>query len=182
MNKLKVYAAGKVSRDWRDDFCEELSRKSGYEIINLDPSKSDPDFDLDANNAELIVGRDCFMIKHSDFVVVNLTDDISVGGSQEMLIAKYYNKPLVGVAPKDGKFYKTKKEIRGREYKNYMHPFVKATCDRVVEDIGGVAEFVKEYFSGVQQKIKGIEVLDELQEYYERKHHPQDKSLHFLKI
>jgi len=185
MKKLKVYVAGKVSKDsvfgtsnWRDQFCKELSDKSGFEIINLDPTKSYDDFNLDEGNSKLVVGRDCFMIKSADLVIVTLTDDISVGGSQEMLIAKYYSKPLVGIAPKGGKFNKHEKKILGKVYKNWIHPFVYTTCDSIVEDIDSAADFIKKFFSGSDKKIKNLSILDKNMEYYEKEYHHLDKFLH----
>lgn len=173
MKKLKVYIAGKVSpdsvfgtHDWRDAFCQKLGNLAGFDFINLDPTKSSNDFDLDEGNAKLIFGRDCFMIKSSDFVIVNLTDDISVGGSQEMLIAKYYKKPLVGIAPKGGKFYKEEKEILGRVYKNWKHAFVAVPCDVVVENIEEVAKFVKDFFAREEKNVKDMTVIDDAETYY----------------
>lgn len=187
MKKLKVYLAGKVSpnsvfgrHDWRDKFCARLSELSGFDIINLDPTKSHPDFNLDENNPMLMLGRDCFMIKSADLVIANLTDDISVGGAQEMLIAKYYNKPLIGIAPKEGKFFKSEKEIRGKIYKNYIHPFVSVPCDAVVEDINGAADSIKNFFSRSDNPVKNITILDEALKYYLEQHHYKDQFLHNL--
>ncbi len=172
--KIKVYVAGKVSpnsvfgtHDWRDGFCKELSEKSGFEILNLDPVKLEMDFNFDHKDSKMIVGKDCFLIKDSDIVIVNLTDDISVGGSQEMLIAKYYKKPLIGIAPRGGKFNKDEKEILGKKYKDYTDPFVAVSCDRVVENIDECAKALKDYFGN--PKIKTIEILDEALEYYQKK-------------
>lgn len=183
--RLKVYIAGKVSpdsvfrkHDWRDEFCKQLGELSGWDIINLDPTKSSEDFFLDENNAALIVGRDCFMIRSADLVIVNLTDDISVGGSQEMLIAKYYKRPLIGIARKGGKFFQEEKEILGKTYKNWMHPFVLISCDKVVEDIQGAADAIKELFFLLVGRIKDISVFDETLSYYETHHHKNDRMLH----
>lgn len=187
MNKLKLYIAGKVSpnsvfkkHDWRDEFCAKLAELSNFEIINLDPTKSHNDFDLDENNSKLIFGRDCFMINLADLVLVNLTDDISVGGSQEMLIAKYYNKPLVGIVQKNGKFFKEEIEILGKTYKNWLHPFVSITCDAVVEDINGAAEFIKNFFIKSNNYVKDISILDEYLEYYKKQYYEKDNFFHNL--
>lgn len=183
--QLKIYVAGKVSpdsvfgtHDWRGKFCNELGQKSGYKIINLDPTKrKEEDFAGDENSAMAIVGRDCFLIKNADLVIVNLTDDISVGGSQEMLIAKYYRKPLIGIASKGGKFNKIEKNIRGHVYKNYIHPFVAVPCDAVVEDIAGAAECVKKFFANAPPAIKDIFVIDMAREYYETTYRQKDEYL-----
>jgi len=187
MKKLKLYIAGKVSpnsvfgrHDWRDEFCSKLAELSGFEFANLDPTKSHEDFDLDENNGKLIFGRDCFLIKSADLIIVNLTDDISVGGSQEMLIAKYYQKPLIGIASKGGKFFKEEKEILGKIYKNWTHPFVSVPCDTVVENINEVADFIKNFFSKPENSVKDMEVLDKALKYYKEHHHKDDQFLHNL--
>lgn len=184
MKQLKVYIAGKVSKDssfktefWRDSFCASLSEKSGYEIINLDPAKYSPNFSLDEGNSRLIFGRDSFMIQHADVVVVYLSDDISVGGSQEMLIAKYFHKPLVAIAPRGGKFNLEHCEIQGRRYENYIHPFVKITSDVVVEDIDQLATWLKEIYP-LGQGIKAISLIDEARNYYRRYFYHKDSVLH----
>ncbi len=184
MKKLKVYIAGKVSpdsvfgtHDWRDAFCQKLGDLVDMEIINLDPTKTDENFHLDKNNSELVFGRDSFMIKSSDLVIVNLTDDISVGGSQEMLIAKYYHKPLVGLAPLGGKFHKQEAEIMGKKYKNWVHVFVAVPCDTVVPDIEGAAEFIKNFFSKDGTPVKTIGIIDAAVKYYEDNFYERDEFM-----
>ncbi|MBI2587948.1 hypothetical protein HYW30_01455 [Candidatus Azambacteria bacterium] len=149
MEKLKVYFAGKVSPesvlappDWRDRFCDELSQKLNVEIISLDPTKTFGDFLLNHNDPKQVFGRNCFFIRSADLVVVNLTDDISVGGSQEMLIAKYYKKPLIGIAPQGGKFRKKEKTIGGKIYRDWVDPYVSLPCDVVVDNLDGVVDFL----------------------------------------
>ncbi len=185
MKKIKVYVAGKISpesvfrtHDWRDGFCKELSEKTGFEIVNLDPTRSSEGFELDQGNAKLIFGRDSFMIKISDLVIVNLTDDISIGGSQEMLIAKYYKKPLIGLAPKGGKFNKEEKELLGKTYRNWINPFVSVSCDKIVANIDELSALVKGFFSKKSDLIKDISIIDDAVEYYKREHHSKDKALH----
>lgn len=145
---MKLYIAGKVSENsqfgthhWRDKFVDELSHISGLELSHLDPlpyengRPYDPDF---------VFNKDCWLIEQSDCVVVYLSDDISVGGSQEMLIAKYLKKPLVGFAPLGGKFNKLEKEFLGQNIANYINPFVHATCDVVAGSIEEVASALKD--------------------------------------
>jgi hypothetical protein len=183
--EMKIYVAGKVSpnsvfgtSDWRDQFCQKLSEKSGCKIINLDPTKTRGDLGLmDEKDSKLIVGRDCFMIKSADLVIVNLTDDISVGGSQEMLIAKYYNKPLVGIAPLGGKFRKKEKEMYGKVYQDYSDPFVTTTCDLVVEDLDELSGKLPSLING---QAKEIDILDKAVEYYKDSHYPADSYLKSL--
>lgn len=166
MKQIKVYIAGKVSPGssmgtsfWRDDFCRRLEEKSGFNIVNLDPtSQKVLPFD-----SQMVFGRDSFMIKESDLVIVNLTDDISVGGSQEMLIAKYFSKPLIGIAKEGGKFVNKNFNDFGRIV-DFVHPFVFSTCDAIVNDEDEAAEWIKNHFG--RQKPKGIECIDDSIKYY----------------
>jgi len=152
------------------------------DFINLDPTKTKTfeGNNFDEKDYKLSFGRDCFMIKSADLVIVNLTDDISVGGSQEMLIAKFFGKPLIGIAPKGGKFFKEEKEILGKVYQNYKDPFVSTTCDVMVENIKEAAEFAKKFFSEESHSIKDIKILDEALKYYEENFYQNDKLLQEL--
>ena len=74
MKPIKVYIAGKVSPDssmgtsfWRDEFCKQLEEKSGFKIINLDPTtrKALP-FD-----PQMVFGRDSFFGRLYDWHVAD---------------------------------------------------------------------------------------------------------------
>lgn len=140
---MKTYIAGKVSNDsifgthdWRNEFCSKLEKLSGLHIENVDPLKVEAD-NMRVND---IFAKDCYLILSSDVVVVYLSDDISVGGSQEILIAKYFSKPVIGFAPYGGKFNGSSRKIAGRVIKDYHDPFVFSTCDLVCGDIDEVAK------------------------------------------
>ncbi len=172
---------GKVgSADWRAQLTQKLAEKTGWHIINLDPARAEGGFDRNENDAQLIFGRECFMISRADLVIVNLTDDISVGGSQEMLIAKYFRKPLIGLAMKGGKFYKEKTVILGKTYRDHIHPFVKMTCDAIVEDLDGVAQYLVTRFEKAQPKDIGI--LNGSIAYYQRGFFHRDPYLHHVPV
>ncbi|MDP3964332.1 MAG: hypothetical protein Q8Q20_01570 [bacterium] len=181
MKKLLTYVAGKVSpdsvfgrHDWRDEFCAELTRMTGFEIINLDPIKGRGDFGLNENDSKLVFGRDCYMIRSADLVIVNLTDDISVGGSIEMLVTKHYHKPLIGIARQEGKFRKAKKEIRGRVFENYTDPFVATVCDSLVGNIQEAATWIKHYVAN-PVPIKDLSILSQALEYYKKEFYDADE-------
>jgi hypothetical protein len=177
MSELKIYVAGKVSKEstfgthyWRDGFVEKLSKLSGRKLISLDPAQKKSD----QNDYEEAFGADLYMISQSDVVVVYLSDDISVGGSQEILIAKYFNKPVIGLAPLGGKFNHKNKRIFGQTIGNYRHPFVYSTCDIVCNDIDSVAKALKEV-----EKIrpKTIDIIDLATKKYKEKYLKSDKYI-----
>jgi len=175
MKSIKVYVAGKVNPEssmgtsfWRDEFCKRLEEKSGFKIINLDPtSRKHLPFD-----PQMVFGRDSFFIKNSDLVIANLTDDMSVGGSQEMLIAKYFNKPLLGLAREGGKFVNKNFNDFGRTV-SFVHPFVFVPCDAVVNDIDGAGEWIKNHFG--KEKAKNVSCIDDSIEYYKKNYFDKDE-------
>lgn len=163
---MKVYVAGKVSKDsvfgrhdWRDEFCAELERLSGLKIANLDPTKTS----ISQSDPELVFGADCHLISGCDVMVVYLSDDISVGGSQEILIAKYFGKPVIGLAPYGGKFNGATKEFFGEKIPNYRDPFVFTTCDIVCKDTQEVADALKRLGT---IKSKNLDIIPESTDYY----------------
>lgn len=163
---IKVYVAGKVSKnsvfgthDWRDAFCEQLESLSGLSLQNMDPTK----LDIDQNHPFSVFGADSYLISQSDVVIVYLSDDISIGGSQEILIAKYFKKPVIGLAPHGGKFNGSDKEYFGRQVKNYRDPFVFTSCDRVCKTIEEVAFNLKNLSSIVP---KSLNIIPDSINYY----------------
>ncbi|MEK6962993.1 MAG: hypothetical protein AABX70_01105 [Nanoarchaeota archaeon] len=175
---VKIYFSGKIHPTplWREDVCKTLESKSGCKILALDPTKFEPGFDLNHQNAMLLVGRNSYMIQQADFVFVNLTDDISVGGSQEMLIAKHFGIPLIGLAPKEGKFNKSKEVVVGRMYTDFIHPYVKLSCDAIAETVEEVAEFIVSYLKEPKPS-KNMGIIDQALVYYQKQHCANDLYL-----
>ena len=104
---IKVYVAGKMSKHshfgshtWRDDFLQEINKLTSLKFISFDPTRASKDY----ADPEMVFGSDVHMISQVDVLIVYFSDDISVGGSQEILIAKYLKKPVIGLAPLGGKF------------------------------------------------------------------------------
>jgi hypothetical protein len=138
--KLRIYFAGKMGKTegvsetaWRDNFAALISKKSHFQSVNLDFLDTSHNV-IDENNGKLMFGRDTYLIRSSDVVIVNLSDDISVGGCVEMMLAKLYQRPLIGVAKPYGKFVKPDRDLFGRRVTSYVNPFVAATCDWLIHD------------------------------------------------
>lgn len=160
MKTLNIYIAGKVSKQstfgkhhWRDEFCSEIAKLSERKLTHLDPLAEQKGV-IDPFS---IFKKDCQLINRCDLVIVYLSDDISVGGSQEILIAKYLNKPVIGFAPLGGKFNGSKKEMLGEIINDYKDPFVFSTCDVVCGSLDEVAAAVKDYESIA---VKNLSIID----------------------
>jgi len=167
---MKIYIAGKVSNnssfgthDWRDGFCGELAKLSGLNLESLDPIKVETPNML----AEDVFAKDCYLISQSDVVVVYLSDDISVGGSQEILIGKYFNKPVIGLAPRGGKFNGSSRKVGGQIKENYRDPFVFSTCDAVCDDVADVAQKLIKLNNG-ELKTKALNLIADAAKGFEK--------------
>jgi hypothetical protein len=114
------------------------------------------------------------MISRANVMVVYFSDDISVGASQEILIAKCFKKPVIGLAPPGGKFNRRNHEIFGQNIKHYRHPFVYNTCDVVCDDIENVA---KTLLKLSKIKPKGIEIIQKAADRFEKEKLQSDKYL-----
>lgn len=167
---MKIYVAGKVSKesvfgthDWRDNFCKELEKISDIKIENIDPTK----VDVNQSDSVMIFGCDSYLISKCDVVIVYLSDDISVGGSQEILIAKYFKKPVIGLAKYGGKFNGDEKVHLNEVIKDYKDPFVFSTCDIVCNTTLEVANTLK-HISKIIPKTLNI-IPDSINLYLQRK-------------
>lgn len=167
MNLVKVYVAGRVSKDsvfgthyWRDGFCKELEKLTGLKLKNLDPTKTK----ADQNKPEEVLGADAYLIKTSDVLIAYLSDDVSVGCSQEILIAKYFNKPVIALAPHGGKFNGSSKEYFGKVIHDYKDPFVYTSCDVVCPNIEEVAKALKDLDN---IEVKNLNYINQAIERYE---------------
>lgn len=167
---MKLYIAGKVSKEsqfgthhWRDNFVNTLSELSGMKLTHLDPLA----YETTPYDPQTVFDKDCWLINQADCVIVYLSDDISVGGSQEMLIAKYLGKPLIGYAPRGGKFNADEREFMGEMIKDYVDPFVFASCDIIAGTIKDVAaELLKVH----DMRPKTINIIDTAIEGYQKAH------------
>jgi hypothetical protein len=167
---LKIYVAGKVKddsvfgrHDWRDNFVEKLHELTGIDFINFDPTLTE----FQESDPKVLFASDVHMISEVDLVIAYLTDDISVGGSQEILIAKYFAKPVIALAPTGGVFNGGTKIVGGRKITDFKHPFVFSTCDVVCGNVGEVAEAIKHL-----DKIttKDIHLIKQANEYFKNEH------------
>src|SRR6476620_9613307 len=100
----KMYLAGKVPKgdlervqeqNWREDYAQKI-REVLPDVVFLDP-----DLIKDTVGPELVVGHDLWLIQQADIILVSVPEKIGAGTAQEMVLAKYFNKPVVTILPKD---------------------------------------------------------------------------------
>jgi hypothetical protein len=184
--KHSVYLAGKIPKgdevegfcDWREEFQRIINEKisdfpgvSG--IVCLNPNT----FTVDqVDGTEDFFGRDVHMVNISDALVVDAREKIGAGTAQEMLIAKYYGKPVVTVLPKNSHYWR-ETYVHGGVVE-YRHPFIFSTSDAVVGNFEDAVEWLFRFFFGETRiSIKGISILDEYQKSYLDNHSHKDNFL-----
>jgi hypothetical protein len=152
---MKIYLAGSVPKspdeeknfdNWRLRYASEIGKF--FEAEFIDPYIRD----LDEADFLCITGNDCEHIKNCDFIVVNSEHSMGVGTAQEMVIAKYFNKPVVTILPKNTKHRICNATINKKCVEDWIHPFVFTFSDFIIEDI---AEF-----SGIHGQIFSIKPKD----------------------
>jgi nucleoside 2-deoxyribosyltransferase len=158
---MKIYLAGSVPKgkqeesefyNWRVDYADKMSKFIDAEF--LDPI----DREIDESNSMEIVGHDCKMIKECDLVVVNATKKLGAGTSQEMVVAKYFKKPVVTVLPKDTHHRRSNIIFYSTPIEDWIHPFINVFSDFVVESVEGIEKIKDNLFT---TKPKDITIVDD---------------------
>ena len=158
---MNIYLAGSVPKgaqeekdfvNWRLRYKSVLEKFFDAEFVF--PGAGD----MDESDFLLIVGKDSRSIKHSDFVIVNAEERLGVGTAHEMIIAKYFNKPVVTVLPKNS-YHRRPNVVFQNKYKveDWMHPFLHTFSDFIVEQVEGIKDIKDKILTG---PIKDISIID----------------------
>lgn len=166
---MKIYLAGKVPKgseldspsDWRQQYSATLQQIPGFELLSPESPS------LDHSRPFLVFGYDCYLIQKADVIIVNASLKLGVGTAQEMLIAKYFYKPVICVLPKDTHHRRTNLRMPSGIVAEWIHPFVFSTSDLIVEGIGDAVGWLLNYEQFPQKyDIKGIQVIDDAIQTY----------------
>ncbi|MFH1749699.1 MAG: hypothetical protein ABH837_02285 [bacterium] len=166
---MKIYLAGSVPKgdeeakgfdDWRNRYKQSLQKFFDADFI--EPYHKE----LDEGDFLAVVGQDCRHIKESSLVIVNAEEKLGVGTAQELVIAKYFKKPVVSVLPKDTHHRRSNVPFHGKVVEDWIHPFIFTFSDFIVESINEIEKIKAKIFSS---KIKDISVIDEAVRYIDSK-------------
>ena len=147
--------------DWKIKYKEELSKIEDVEFVDGDSWKEEAEF-------LKLVGHDSHLIKISDIVIMNAEKKLGVGTAQEMLIAKYFSKPVITILPKDTHHRKSDIVFDGKNIEDWIHPFIRVMSDLVVESVGDAITWIEEYQNNPSIKIKTISIIDESVEAFQK--------------
>lgn len=166
---MKIYLAGSVPKgdeeaknfdDWRSRYRQSLQKFFDADFI--EPYHRE----LDEGDFLAVVGQDCRHIKECALVIVNAEEKLGVGTAQELVIAKYFRKPVISVLPKNTHHRRSNVAFHGKLVEDWIHPFIFTFSDFIVESINEIEKIKDEIFSS---KIKDISVIDEAVRYIDSK-------------
>ncbi len=114
--------------------------------------------DMDESDYLLIVGKDSKSIKESDLVIVNAEERLGAGTSMEMVIAKYFKKPVIVVMPKNSHHRRANVMFQNKYFvEDWMHPFIHTFADFIVEKVEEI-EKLKDII--LSTPVKDITIID----------------------
>lgn len=170
IKRTRIYLAGKVPKgseigqlpDWRAEYISALSVLPAFEFASPD----DPN--LDESDALEVFGHDCYLIQNSDLIVVNAKERLGVGTAQELLIAKYFTKPVFTVLP-HGSPHRRKDLQAGKGIvADWQHPFIVASSDRIFASVQELVEHLGTWQRGDPCKTLQI-IHDAIRHYMQRR-------------
>lgn len=180
MNKLKVALLGSLPKgdearkdwvDWKAEYVEKISAAI--------PEARFLHGDLISDNAgpEAVVGHDLWLIKNADIIVVHAASKIGAGTAQEMVLAKYFHKPVISIVPKDTHHRRSNVVFHGVTIEDWIHPFIYVASDciaeSIAEGIGWTQHFLEHQDAVV---IKTITAFDEAVALFEQEFPDSIKS------
>jgi hypothetical protein len=185
MKNVAMYLAGSIKKGhektdesyWTDADMQLL--KDGlksYRVTFLNPAfRTD-----DLSNNRSVFGRDMLQVFCSDLVFVDARDRRGLGVGAEMMWAKLNRIPVLTWAPKDSHYHKTQTTVLGVSVDNFLHPFVDALSDKIVETLEEGAQWIDNLMNNPSISIKGIEQMGSAMEYYKDNQFHQDGPMRQL--
>jgi len=161
---MKIYLAGKVAKgaeigrtlDWRSEYMAKLSRYNNLEFM----SPEDPG--LDESKPFEIFGHDCYQVREADIILINASEKLGVGTAQEMVIAKYFNKYVFSILPKDTHHRRSNLQMHAVLVKDWIHPFIYSMSDMIFESLD---DFIQHFGQGEKLTLpfqaKQITIIEE---------------------
>lgn len=141
--------------DWKSKYKTVLLQLNDVEFVDGDDWK-------DETKPLLLFGHDANLVKTSDAVIVNAESKLGAGTAQEMVIAKYFSRPVITILPKDTHHRRSNFIFDGALINDWIHPFLLNMSDFVAETIEDAAEWIKQYRTDPKsKKIKNISIIDE---------------------
>lgn len=173
---MRVYFAGKVPKgeeaaqleDWRARLSATLN-SAGTFVEMISPENPD----LDEGDSLAVFGHDCHLIREADLIIVNADQKLGVGTAQEMIIAKYFGKPVLTILPPNTHHRRTNLEMFGSVIPDWKHPFIVSTSDAIFDSVEHLREDIAGHrLESLLSAPKQINVIDQAIAHYSQRYPP----------
>ncbi|MBX9924705.1 MAG: hypothetical protein K2Y01_11410 [Rhabdochlamydiaceae bacterium] len=171
-SKIAIYLAGSIKKGhenpkesfWTDDDINLLRTSLGqYDVTFLNPAiRTD-----DLSDPHSVFGRDMLQVFSCHIVFVDARDRRGLGVGAEMMWAKLNTIPVLTWAPKNSHYHKDQATLLGVLVDNFVHPFVDALSDQIVENLTEGAKWIKKFISDPSSiEIKSLDHISAAMQYY----------------
>ena len=173
MKKITMYLAGSIKKGdtdtkktsyWSDDDEKSIIACFGneFEVNILNPAT----FPIRRSDSFGNFGADMYLVNKSDFLLVDARDKKGLGIGAEMVVAKYYNIPVICLCAYDS-YYKKRflPNVYGEDLHNWTHPFIIGLSDFIADTIEDAVTWIKNHIV-TPQPIKGMAIIDESIKYF----------------
>jgi len=180
-DKVLIYCSGSIQKGkedtgkllWTDKEREEIvSALNPIKVVFLNPDERTDDL----NNHLTVFGRDHFQVSLADFIVVDARERRGVGVGIEMIAAKFFNKPVISVVPKNSHYRRGKVEYLGSVSENYIHAHIFGVSDGIVDDFKQAGKWIKEFLEN-PKPVKDITILEKSIKEYKKTQLDRDKPM-----
>lgn len=147
-------------KDWKVGYKAELSRIPNVKF-------TDGDLWRDETKPMQLVGFDAHLIKTADVIIVNCAERLGAGTAQEIVLAKYFARPVITILPKGTYHRKSNIVFDGKLIEDWIHPFILTFSDLIVEHIDESITWLNEFNKDPKSKqIKDISIIDDAIDSY----------------
>lgn len=183
MKQIAIYLAGSIKKGhetdpfyWTDaDLAVIKDNLNKFEISFLNPAfRTD-----DLSDQFSVFGRDMLQVCSSNVVFVDARDRRGLGVGAEMMWAKMHKIPVITLAPRNTHYRRDLTTILGVSVPNFVHPFVEALSDKIVDNLIEGSEWIATMLSHPKE-IKDIKYIEAAMQHYRDTQLFQDKPMREL--
>jgi hypothetical protein len=183
--RVAIYLAGAIQKGhkssdslcWTDGHMAEIQENLGdFKALFLNPAiRSD-----DLTDQHSVFGRDMLQVLTSHIVFVDARAKRGLGVGAEMMWAKLNKIPVVTWAPKNTHYHQNETSILGVQVVNFVHPFVEALSDKIVDSPAEGARWIEAMMSDSNIQVKGRESIQSAMQYYRNTQLHRDQPMQDL--
>ena len=139
MNTINIYLSGGMGGlsfdeqvSWRNQIVDNIITDDALTfkpVFFNPPYYYTPTYNYHKSEKE-VMEFDLYKLRKSDVVIVNFNVPNSIGTAMELMLAKEYNIPVIGI------------NIDNKE----LHPWLLECCSRMCDNIQETIEYVKNYY------------------------------------